>query len=123
LDAAAGAVGAPEYVPAEVMLLSVGDILVVGQPGEVFAETAVRLRSHLRTLGYRTPMVVGHANGWLSYLPEPEDFPEGGYEIGRARSVGTDPSFQPRIRQALDELLHQRRTPLNHQEVAGKSES
>jgi hypothetical protein len=106
LDAAAGAGGAAPPVPAELMLLALGDVLLVGQPGEVFAETSVQLRTHLRTLGVRTPMVVGHANGWLSYLPEPEAFPEGGYEVGRAHGVGTDPSFQPRVRQALDAVLH-----------------
>ena len=110
LDAAA----APDYatdtqnsaqVPAEIMLLAVNGILFFGQPGEVFSETSVWWRSHLRSMGYRTPMIIGHANGWLSYLPEPADFLEGGYEIQRAQGEGTHSQFQQIVRREVRSVL------------------
>ncbi|MBX3010257.1 MAG: neutral/alkaline non-lysosomal ceramidase N-terminal domain-containing protein [Caldilineaceae bacterium] len=88
-------------VPAEIMVLAAGDLLLLGQPGEVLSETVVRWRRDLRALGYATPLIVGHANGWLSYLPEPETFPEGGYEVQRAHGEGTSRFFQPQVRTAL----------------------
>jgi len=91
--------------PAEIMLLAIGDAMLVGQPGEVFSETAVTLKTRLRALHYRTPMLVSYANGWLSYLPEPEDFPEGGYEIARAHGNGVSRYFQPQVWQALQPLV------------------
>lgn len=99
----------PEVVPSsliyEVQVLGIGDVMVVGQPGEIFAETAVRLRTYLRGRGVQTPLIVGHANGWRSYLPEASAFPEGGYEVMRARAEGTSPEFQTRVRSALEKLL------------------
>jgi neutral ceramidase len=92
-------------LPAEIMLLGLDDALLVGQPGEVFSETSVRLRTWLRTLGYDTPMLVSYANGWISYLPEPEDFPEGGYEVGRANGVGNSRYFQNRFREAVASVV------------------
>lgn len=92
-------------LPTEIMLFQIGDALLVGQPGEVFSETSVRLRSQLRAIGYPTPMLVSYANGWFSYLPEPEDFPEGGYEVGRAHSTQVSRYFQPRVWEAIQPVV------------------
>jgi hypothetical protein len=99
---------AADGIPAEIMLLSIGDALLVGQPGEVFSETAVTLKARLRALHYRTPMLVTYANGWISYLPEPEDFPEGGYEVSRAYGMGVSRDFQPHVWQALQPVFENR---------------
>lgn len=92
-------------LPAEIMFFRLGDALLVGQPGEVFSETAVRLKTYLRAAGVATPLLVSYANGWLSYLPEPEDFPEGGYEVARAVGMGTSRDFQPRVRQTIHSVI------------------
>lgn len=89
-------------IPAEIMLLRLGDALLVGQPGEVFSETAVRLRTRLRQQGVATPLTVSYANGWLAYLPEAEDFAEGGYEVTWPRRLGIREDFQPAVRSAID---------------------
>jgi len=91
--------------PAEIMVLAIGDAVLVGQPGEVFSETAVALKTRLRLLGYRTPLLVSYANGWLSYLPEPYAFDEGGYEVSRAQDLGTSRYVQDRIRAALEPIF------------------
>jgi len=94
-------------LPTEIMLFQIGDALLVGQPGEVFSETSVLLKSQLRALHYQTPLLVSYANGWFSYLPEPEDFPEGGYEVGRAYGMGVSRHYQPRVRAAVEPIVQQ----------------
>lgn len=79
--------------------------MLVGEPGEVFGETAWKLKEHLRSLGYKTPALVSYANGWLAYLPEPGAFPEGGYEPHWAVSLNISKQFQPRVRAAIEPVL------------------
>lgn len=92
-------------IPAEVQILKLGDLILVGEPGEVFGETAWKLKEHLRALGYKTPALVSYANGWLAYLPEPGAFPEGGYEPHWAVSLNISKQFQPRVRAAIEPVL------------------
>lgn len=101
--------GELDNIPAELMLLQVADLMLVTQPAEVFAETAVRLKIQLRALGYRTPALVTYANGLLLYLPEPEDFAEGGYEVQWAVSLGLSTQCQPKFRQAITPILEKHR--------------
>jgi hypothetical protein len=92
---------------AEIMALGAGNVVWVGQPGEVFSETAVTLRTRLRLLGYAAPMLVSYANDWLAYLPEPEAFDEGGYEPGWAARLGISRRFQARVWEAIAPVLQQ----------------
>jgi neutral ceramidase len=95
----------PSNIPAEIMLAGFGDLVLVTQPAEVFAETAIDLKIRLRALGYRTPALVTYTNGFLLYLPEPDAFPEGGYEVRWAVSLGLSKNFQPRFRQAIEPII------------------
>ena len=95
-------------IMAEIMALGAGDIVWVGEPGEVFSETAVRLRTKLRLMGYAAPMLVSYANDWLAYLPEPEAFDEGGYEPGWAVRLGISRNFQARVWAAVEPVVKQR---------------
>ncbi|MBI3957985.1 MAG: neutral/alkaline non-lysosomal ceramidase N-terminal domain-containing protein [Chloroflexi bacterium] len=101
-------IGDETNIPAEIMMLGVGDMALVGQPGEVFGETAVDLKIRLRAMGYRTPALVSYANGFLLYLPVPDAFGEGGYEPGWAVSLGISKQFQPRVWQAIEPVLQRR---------------
>jgi hypothetical protein len=83
-------------------------VVLVTQPGEVFAETAWLLKAQLRAMGYSTPVLVSYANGWMAYLPEPSAFPEGGYEVDWAVSLNISAQFQPRFRAAITPILQQR---------------
>ena len=89
--------------PIEVMLLGIDGpgVVLVGQPGEVFAQTGVGLRRDLRAAGVRHPFVVGFANGWRAYLTPREAYDDGGYEVDWARAVGHAPSLQEDIRSAV----------------------
>ncbi len=92
-------------IPAEIMLVKIGDALLLSEPGEVFSETAVTFRTRLRLLGYPAPMLVGYANGVLAYLPEPEAFDEGGYEPTWPSALGISRYFQRRVWEAVEKAL------------------
>jgi hypothetical protein len=96
------------HIPAELMMLGVGDMLLVTQPAEVFAETAINWKVWLRAMGYKIPALVTYTNGFLLYLPEPDAFPEGGYEVNWAVTLGLSKQFQPRAWQAIEPVLRRR---------------
>ncbi|MEN3284517.1 MAG: hypothetical protein V7607_5657 [Solirubrobacteraceae bacterium] len=89
--------------PLEVMLIGIDGpgVVLVGQPGEVFAETGVALRRAMRAEGVEHPYVVGCANGRRLYLPPAGAFAEGGYEIAVAETSGVDESVQEEIGAAV----------------------
>ena len=67
-------------VKAEVQVIRIGDVALVGIPGEPFAELGLALKqSDPRVL------CVGYANDWLGYIAPPAAFEQGGYEV----SLGT----------------------------------
>ncbi|MCS7221200.1 MAG: neutral/alkaline non-lysosomal ceramidase N-terminal domain-containing protein [Anaerolineae bacterium] len=98
----------PSDIPAEVMVFSLDGMVLIGEPGEPFSQTAVNFKVRSRALGYTTPVLAGYANGWLVYLPEPEAFDEGGYEPGWAVRLGISRHFQMRVWEAIEPILRQR---------------
>jgi hypothetical protein len=63
---------------AEVQALRIGDVALVGIPGEPFAELGLSLKH--ATAAPRA-LCVGYANGWLGYIAPPSAWPLGGYEV------------------------------------------
>ena len=99
-----------EHIPVEIMMLGIGELTLVGEPGEVFAETAVNYRVRLRNMGYGAPMLVSYANGFFLYLPEPSAFEEGGYEPNWAATLNISRQLQGRVWDAIEPVLRQRVT-------------
>jgi hypothetical protein len=97
-----------DNIPTELMLFALGDMLLVGEPGEVFSETAVNFRVWLRNMGYKAPMLVSYANGWYFYLPEATAFPEGGYEPQWAATINISKQYQAHVWQAVQPVLQAR---------------
>jgi len=66
--------------PAEMQALRLNDA-VVGAPGEVFVEIglAIKEKSPLANTFF-----AGYTNGCISYIPVPEAYPQGGYEVQQA---------------------------------------
>jgi hypothetical protein len=95
----------PQKLPTEIMLFGLGDMVLVGEPGEVFSETAVNLRVWLRNMGYKAPMLVSYANGWYFYLPEPTAFIEGGYEPNWAATLNVSKQYQVKVWDAIKPVL------------------
>src|SRR6185436_4345712 len=79
----------PTTEPLEIMLVGIDGpgVVLVGEPGEIFSETSVRLRRELRVAGVPFGFAVGYANGRRSYLPPDHAFPDGGYEVEWARMM------------------------------------
>ena len=88
--------------PLEIMLIGIDPgVVLVGQPGEVFGETGVGLRRHLRSLGVPDALVIGYANGWRGYLPPPSAYVDGGYEVDWARAAGLSEALQGDVRRVI----------------------
>jgi len=93
-------IGQREYA-AEIQAFRIGDAGLVSFPGEFFVETglAVKRRSPLHPT-----FLLGLANDYIGYIPTPEDYPEGGYEVSVARF---GPSTAARWEDAAVRLLNQ----------------
>ncbi len=89
----------------EVMALGVGEVALVGEPGEVFAETFVDFKRCLWQMGFGVPMAASYANGFFGYLPPAHAFPEGGYEVGWARRLGLREDMQERMWEAIEGII------------------
>lgn len=71
----------------EVQALRIGDIAIVGLPGEVFVEYQLRIRE---CSPFAHTLVLAYANGNIGYVPTADAFPQGGYEVDTAiRYYGT----------------------------------
>jgi hypothetical protein len=60
-------------------VIRIGDIAIVGIPGEAFNEIGSRIK-----MASPAPFTLccGYTNGALGYLPTTEEYPFGGYEVG-----------------------------------------
>jgi len=89
----------------EVMALGVHDAVLVGEPGEVFAETFVDFKRRLWQMGFGTPMASSYMNGFFGYLPPGHAFPEGGYEVGWAEKLALREDMQSVMWRAIESLV------------------
>ena len=74
-----GCVG--QTVPAEVQVIGLGDVALVGIPGELFVELGLDIKE--RSAPTKV-LVCGYANGDIGYIPTREAYSQGGYEIEEA---------------------------------------
>jgi Neutral/alkaline non-lysosomal ceramidase, N-terminal len=97
--------GLREDVPAEFQALRIGDGLFLSHGGELFAEYGLELR---RRFAPRPTFVVGYANGFIGYVPDPEDFERGGYAALMVPKICNNFPFTTdvgtRLVEALDRL-------------------
>lgn len=73
--------------PFEIQIFRIGEVAVVGYPGEMFVDYQL-------TLDAQSPFVrtfaLGYTNGCIGYVPTAAAYPDGGYEVDRAfRYYGT----------------------------------
>jgi len=57
-----------------------GDLLIVGAPGELIAELGLNVKDNLKTRGIKYPAIGGLANQWISYILSEKEYHKGGYE-------------------------------------------
>jgi hypothetical protein len=94
----------PAQSELEVHVLRIGDLALVGLPGEVFVEFGLTLKD-------RSPFahtaVVGLANGAVGYLPTEAGFDQGAYESWRSEWSWTNRGTGERLTERAATLLDQ----------------
>lgn len=88
--AEAGATGLT--VPFEVQALRLGDLALIGLPGEVFVEYALNLD---RAAPFGETATMAYTNGNIGYVPTAAAFPQGGYEVDMAIKLYGDTMLRP----------------------------
>jgi neutral ceramidase len=71
----------PRSVPAEVQVMCLGDIALVGVPGELFVDLGLAIK---RGSGAAQVFICGYANDDIGYIPARQAYSEGGYETDEA---------------------------------------
>lgn len=73
----------PRLAPAQTKsgILRLGELVIMGIPGEMSAELGLQLKSQAaELLGVEHPVIGGLANEWISYILTPEAYRSGRYE-------------------------------------------
>ncbi len=65
-------------VPFEVQVITLGDTMLIALPGEAFVKLGLEIKERLER--YPT-LLIGYANGCIGYIPSPEAYEQGGYEV------------------------------------------
>ncbi len=60
--------------------LRLGELLIVGAPGELIAELGLNIKKELKLNGIKYPAIGGLANQWISYILSEEQYEKSGYE-------------------------------------------
>jgi len=60
--------------------LRLGDLLLVGAPGEMIAELGLNIKKELAQTGIKYPVIGGLANQWISYILSASEYKKSGYE-------------------------------------------
>ena len=71
-------------VEAEIQVLRMGDLAIVGVPGEYFVELGFQIKAGLQQSGMRQVMISGFTNGNVGYIPARRAYAKGGYEVAEA---------------------------------------
>jgi hypothetical protein len=74
-------------VPGAVWAVAMGEIGLATGPGEIFCEIGLAVK---RGSPLPHTMYVSNTNGSIGYVPVPEAYPEGGYEVSHASRVGPE---------------------------------
>jgi len=67
-----------EPLEGELQVLRLGDVAIVGLPGEPFSAIGLEIKERAAV---PHPFVVGYANDYLGYFPTPRAWEQGGYEM------------------------------------------
>lgn len=90
---------------AEIQVIQIGPCLFVGVPGELFASLGLRIKGSSK---FKYTFIIELANGCVGYIPTPEAFGEGGYEVRTARSSKLVPEAGNMITDEAIKLINDR---------------
>jgi hypothetical protein len=71
-------------VKAEIQVIHIGDLAIVGVPGEYFVELGLQIKEGIKKSGVRQVMISGFTNGDVGYIPARRAYAKGGYEVADA---------------------------------------
>jgi len=74
-------------VSAELQALHLDDFAYVTAPAEVFNQIASEIKEKSQ---FSDTFFLGYANGSIGYIPVPEAYPKGGYEVTHASQVNPE---------------------------------
>jgi hypothetical protein len=69
---------AKDSIDTDVQVIRIGDVAIVGLPGEIFVELGFHVREHSP---FKTTIVTELANDAIKYVPTKKAFGEGSYEV------------------------------------------
>ncbi|MGI8424068.1 MAG: neutral/alkaline non-lysosomal ceramidase N-terminal domain-containing protein [Chloroflexota bacterium] len=95
---------AAENDPVEIQVLRLGDLALVGVPGELFVEIGLAIK---RESPAPLTQIVGYANDWQGYFPTPNAYDEGAYEVEPSASSRYTADAGRQIRKTALELLRE----------------
>ncbi len=85
----------------EVMALRLGEVSLVGLPGENFCETGLEIK---RRRGGRHTLVAGLANDAIGYVPTRDSYAQGGYETTVGSTLVREDSAERFVASAVRQL-------------------
>jgi hypothetical protein len=88
-------------IPAPLSAWRVGDVGLAFAPGEIFTETGMAVK---RESPLRDTCFAAYTDATIGYVPVPEAYPEGGYEVTHACRVA--PPAAGMIQDTALRLLH-----------------
>lgn len=68
----------PDY--ALVMAVRIGDVVLIGIPGEPIAQIGLNIKTAMKAKGVKIPIIVGLANDFIGYILTADEYRQGGYE-------------------------------------------
>jgi len=93
----------PDSEQVEVQRITLGEVEIIGAPGEIFVEYGLELK---KTSPMPHCLVFGNANGSAGYIPLPESFTEGAYETRLSRGSRLVPEAGPMIMQTVEKMRY-----------------
>jgi len=93
-----------DYVDYEIQVFRVGDLAIVGLPGEPFVEGQLSIKARSPV---RHTFVAHYCNDFVGYIPTPRAFEGGGYETRTANWSKLAPEALDLIADRTVELLHE----------------
>jgi hypothetical protein len=87
-----------DYVNTEIQVLKLGDIYILGLPGEILVELGLEIK---KRAGLENLLIVSLSNDVVGYVCHTQAYEEGGYEPGSATNLAKG-SGEIMIKEALD---------------------
>ena len=92
----------PERAAVPVMVMTIGELCIVGLPGEIFVEHGLAIREFSP---YPVTAVVGLANDHIGYVPTERACADGGYETWRGPVSWTAPGSGERMVERVRSIM------------------